>query len=224
MRGTTLTVAVPKNRLEGLADGLFAIVMTLLVLELHIPVIGGSSVDAELLTKLLELWPRLLVYMLSFVILGTMWVNHHFMFHCIARSDGKLAWMNIIILMCVALIPFSASLLGEYSAAQVAVAVYGVNILLIITLGSAIWMYVTRNPALADRPIDAEVAKRRTIMYLVGWLSYALGISVSFVSPVASISIYTLATLMSIIFGWQDSQGFLSAVLVRRRRNRERKG
>jgi uncharacterized membrane protein len=101
MKGSTSIPTLTKNRLEALADGLFAIVMTLLVLELSIPVIIESSVDVELLRKLLELWPKILIYMLSFLVLGTLWSNHHFMFHYITRSDGRLSWMNIILLFCI---------------------------------------------------------------------------------------------------------------------------
>ena len=211
------------NRLEALADGVFAIVMTLLVLELSIPVIGESSVNTELPRKLLELWPKLLIYMLSFVILGTGWVNHHVMFYYITRSDGKLAWMNIILLMFVALIPFSTSLLGEYIHSQVAVAVYGINLLLIITGALLMWIYITGKPTLADRAIDAEVAIRRRIMYLVCCSFYVLGIGISFISPIASVCIYALTTLLTIIITWKDSHGFLSMVFVRMGRKSKKK-
>ena len=100
---------LPINRVEALTDGVFAIAMTLLVLELGMPVITGGPVNTELLRRLFELWPKLLVYVLSFVLLGMTWVHHRLMFHYIERSDGKLAWMNIIFLMFVALVPFAAS-------------------------------------------------------------------------------------------------------------------
>ena len=205
----------PINRVEALSDGVFAIVMTLLVLELSIPVITGSSVNAELLRKLLELWPKLLVYILSFVILGMVWVHHRFMFHYIERSDGKLAWMNIILLMFVALIPFAASLLGEYANAQVAVAVYGINALLTIIMSLVIWIHITRKHELADRAIDAEIAIRRKFMYLVGCFFFILGIGISFISPITSLYIYSLAALLAIIISWKDSHGFLSILFVR---------
>jgi uncharacterized membrane protein len=213
----------PINRVEALADGVFAIVMTLLVLELSIPVITGSSVNAELLRKLLELLPKLLVYILSFIILGMMWVHHRFMFHYIERSDGKLAWMNIILLMFVALIPFAASLLGEYTNAQVAVAVYGINALLTIIMCLIIWIYITGKHELADRAIDAEIVIRRKIMYLVGCTLFIIGIGISFISPIASLYIYGLAVLLAIIITWRDSHGFLSILFVRIQGKRKEK-
>ncbi len=223
MKGNTSAITLTKNRLEALADGLFAIVMTLLVLELSIPVIAESSANTELLSKLLELWPKFLIYMLSFVVLGTLWVYHHVTFHYITRSDGKLAWMNIILLMFVALVPFSASLLGEYSHAQIAVVVYGMNVLLIMTMGLLMWIYIIKTPRLADEAIDTEVAMRRKIMCLVGCAFHILGIGISFISPIASLCIYGLAALLSIIITWKDSHGYLSKVFVRIRRKSKKK-
>jgi uncharacterized membrane protein len=203
------------NRLEALADGVFAIVMTLLVLELSIPVIAESSVNTELPRKLLEMSPKLLVYILTFVVLGIMWVNHRFMFNYIKRSDGKLAWINITFLMVVALIPFSAALLGEYSQSQIAVVVYGVNAVLNIFMCLVIWIYITGNNQLADIAIDAEIAMRRKIMYLVGCFCFLLGIGISFINPIAALYIYGFTALLTIIITLRDSHGFLSIVLVR---------
>ena len=76
IRESISTTPLTTHRLEALADGLFAIVMTLLVLELGVPVIAGTSVDAELPRKLLELWPKVLIYMSSFLVLGSLWVHH----------------------------------------------------------------------------------------------------------------------------------------------------
>ena len=169
------------------------------------------------------MWPKILIYMLSFLVLGSLWVHHHVTFHYIVRSDGKLAWMNIIILMFVALVPFSTSLLGEYSNSQVAVAVFGINILLIMTTAMLMWLYITGKNTLVDRTIDTEVALQRKIMTLVACSFYILGIGISFISPIASLSIYGLGALLSIIITWKDSHGFLSAFFVRKRRNSKKK-
>ncbi len=214
---------LPVNRVEALTDGVFAIVMTLLVLELSIPVIAGSPVNEELLSKLLELGPKLLVYTLSFIILGMMWAHHRFAFHCIARSDGQLAWMNIILLMFVALIPFTASLMGEYSDAQVAVLVYGINALLILIVSLIIWIYIAGKRELADSAIDTEIATRRTFFFSMGCLLFIIGIGISFINPVTSLYIYCFTALISTISSWRDSHGYLSILFVRMREKRKKK-
>lgn len=215
MENDKANVILSKNRLEALADGLFAIVMTLLVLELSVPAIAERSVDGELLRKVLELWPKILIYMLSFLVLGSLWIHHHVTFSYITRSNGKLAWINIFLLMFVALVPFSTSLLGEYSHSRVAAAVFGLNILLIMIIALLSWMYIVGNNTLVDRAIDIEVAIRRRIMILVGVSAYTIGIGISFISPIASLYIYALAAVMSIIITWKDSHGFLSKVFVK---------
>jgi uncharacterized membrane protein len=98
-KGTLFTI----NRLEALTDGVFAIVMTLLVLDLSITGISQSSVQAELPRRLLELWPAFLSYAMSFIILGMIWLSHHRIFHYIRYSNPMLMWINILFLMFVAL-------------------------------------------------------------------------------------------------------------------------
>jgi uncharacterized membrane protein len=213
----------PVNRIEALTDGVFAIVMTLLVLELSIPVITGSPSNAELQSKLLELVPKLLVYILSFLILGMMWAHHRFKFHCIARSNGQLAWINIILLMFVALIPFTASLVGEYSNIQIAVLVYGINALLILIVSLIMWLYIVGKHELTDSAIDPEIATRRTFFYVMGCLAFIIGIGITFINPVISLYMYGLTALLSIFFSWRDSHGYLSMLFVRMRAKRKKK-
>jgi uncharacterized membrane protein len=213
----------PVNRIEALTDGVFAIVMTLLVLELSIPVIAGSPTNAELLQKLLELGPKFLVYILSFLILGMMWAHHRFNFHCIVRSDSQLAWINIFLLLFVALIPFTASLVGEYSRTKVAVLVYGINAFIILLISFIKWIYITGKPELADSPIDEEIAIRRKFFYAMGCLLFIIGICIAFFSPVISLYVYGFTALLSIFFSWRDSQGYLSMIFVRMREKRKKK-
>jgi uncharacterized membrane protein len=221
MKSNTSTSMFTTNRLEALADGVFAIAMTLLVLELSIPVIEDVSLNAKLGAALFDLLPKILVYLLSFVVLGIMWANHHFMFHCITRSNGKLIWINIIFLMFVALIPFSASLLGEYSNTQLAVTIYGINGLLCIAMCLVTWIYISGGHNLADVAIDAVIVIRRKIMYMVGCSFFIIGIGISYVSPVTSLCIYGLAALLSVIISWTDSHGYLSIVFARILRKRK---
>jgi uncharacterized membrane protein len=204
-----------KNRLEALADGVFAIAMTLLVLELGVPLITGTSANAELTQRLLEMWPKFFAYVVSFLVLGVMWINHHLMFHHIKRADNRLVWINILMLMFVALVPFSTSLLGEYMQTQVAVVAYGANMLLTLIVGFILWAYATGKYRLVDRDIDPRLVKRTKIMFLVASLLFVLAIGVSFVSPIASFYIYGLMALLSIISTWLGEQGFLSKVVVR---------
>ena len=128
------------NRIEFLTDGVFAIVMTLLVLEITLPEIAQPSLQAELPQKLLEILPILFKYALSFLVLGVLWGYHHLAFHSIKRSNMALAWLNIVFLMFVALIPFSTSI-QIWGAQQVLViqVINSLNVALPVAMLLIIW-------------------------------------------------------------------------------------
>lgn len=116
------------TRIQAFSDGVFAIVITLLIIDLKIPQLAGESAG-ELGGRLFELWPKLLSYVLSFVIVGVYWVMHHHIFHYIQRTDRIALWLNIFFLMSVAFVPFPTALLGEYGSNQLVVIIYGVNVM-----------------------------------------------------------------------------------------------
>lgn len=133
----------PPERLSTLADGVFAIVMTLLVLELSVPVVKGLSSNSELLHKLAEMWPEFMIYGLSFMILGVFWVIHHSIYADVKRYDTTLVWLNIVFLMFVSLIPFSTALVGKNGFIKVTAVIYGVNMLFLFNLGWATFAFTT---------------------------------------------------------------------------------
>lgn len=190
---------VPPERLKALADGVFAIVMTLLVLELGVPVIAETSAHKGLGQGLLEMWPKFLIYGLSFLILGIFWLIHHLIFDAIKRYDTTLIWLNIIFLMFVALIPFSTSLFGEHGAERITALVYGINQLLIFNMGWAIFSYATGKHRLVEHDLDPDLAKGGKIMGLIYTLVMLPAIVLSFFNPVISFSIYSLMVVIIII-------------------------
>lgn len=110
-----------KKRIETLTDGLFAIVMTILVLELTVPIISEGDIEHELIEELYHMWPVFFSYMTSFVLLGFIWMNHDTQFHYIKRVDQGLLWIAILYLMVIAMIPFTTSLIGEYAEQRIPV-------------------------------------------------------------------------------------------------------
>jgi uncharacterized membrane protein len=190
---------IAPQRLIGLADGVFAIVMTILVLELGIPLVTEASAHGGLTQMLLEMWPEFLFYGLSFLVLGIFWFMHHAIFDSIKRYDPTLAWINIVFLMFVALIPFSTALYGEHGAEQVTARVYGVNMLLPFFLLWLMFLYATSNHRLVDTDIDPNVVKGGKIMGFVYFALILLALGISFVSPVASFAIYGFIVVADII-------------------------
>ena len=117
------------HRIEAFSDGVFAIVMTLLVFELKVPEMVSGAADIALLDALVKLWPKLLSFVLSFVIVGIYWVAHHHIFHYISRTDRTLLWLNNLFLMFVAFIPFPTALMGTYIGVPIAVVPYGLTLI-----------------------------------------------------------------------------------------------
>src|SRR5262245_12950012 len=104
---------LPANRIEALSDGVFAIAMTILVLEIHVPSVDQVP-PRELVHVLWRMWPKIAGYVVTFVNIGTLWIGHHFQFHYIRRTDRTLLWLDLFYLMFVSFLPFAAGLVGSY--------------------------------------------------------------------------------------------------------------
>ncbi|UCE42624.1 MAG: DUF1211 domain-containing protein [Candidatus Aminicenantes bacterium] len=191
---------ISPERLSTLADGVFAIVMTLLVLELSVPVVKGLSSNSELLHKLVEMWPEFLIYGLSFMILGVFWVIHHSIYADVKRYDTTLVWLNILFLMFVSLIPFSTALVGKNGFITVTAIIYGINMLLLFNLGWATFAFTTGKRRLLGEDYDPKVIKGGKLMGFVYTLIMVPAIGFAFVNPQLSFIIYALFVLAFIVF------------------------
>jgi uncharacterized membrane protein len=192
------------NRLEALVDGVFAVVMTLLVLDITVPSPTQPHAVAHLLPNLLALKPTVLSYALSFVIAGIYWVGHHNQFAYIRRTDRPLLWINILFLMCVAFIPFSAALLAAYPGQRIAVIIYGANLIVVGLVLYLHWWYATRNHRLVDADLDPHVVRLATTRILMAPVIYVVAIGLSFVNTTVSIGIYVLVPVLYILPGRID--------------------
>jgi uncharacterized membrane protein len=193
---STQTNLAETNRLEAFSDGVFAIAITLLVLELHSPELEEGQ---RLWPALVNEWPQFAAYLTSFAILGIMWVNHHSMFRQIKRADRGLMFLNLLLLLWVTLLPFPTSMFAEHLEddsinASVAAAVYSANLTLAAIAFSAIWWYVLRNH-LVDHDMNKAQMRRSLIRYSFGTVIYAACIGVSFISAQVTLLIVFLLAL-----------------------------
>jgi len=187
------------TRLDELSDGIFAIVMTLLVFEIKLPNFIGHISNAELGTEIFLLLPSFMSYLLSFALLFTYWRAHHFFISVYAKNiDSKLTNINMLFFMLISLIPFSANLLGNFTENELAVTIFGIHIILIgLTL---YWMrrYVLysdhiKNPEISDREIYGS-----TVRTLVPVIFGIIAIPLSFISTPLSLSLFTLAVIFNL--------------------------
>jgi TMEM175 potassium channel family protein len=181
------TPGLSTTRIAAFSDSVFAFAATLLVLNIKIPEVLPSQLTTELPGQVLHLWPQLLSYMMSFVIVGIYWVAHHVMFHHIKRSDRVLLWLNIAFLMCIAFIPFPTGLISRYGAVQTAVVVYALTLTITGVLLEILWWYATRGHYLVEKELPDRVIRLGTVKTMIAPCAYALSIVVSFLSPKLSV-------------------------------------
>ena len=143
-----------KRRIETLIDGIFAISMTLLVLDMRVPQI---LTQAALELRVYDLWPKFLIYVLSFVICAVFWVSHSIQFHYLRGADRTFFWINILFMMFVAFIPFSTHLLSEHIEQRFAVIFYGCHLIAIRICLYFHWYYATSVLRLVDKDIDVVI-------------------------------------------------------------------
>lgn len=149
---------VPRNeRIAGFSDGVFAIVITLLVLEIKVPEIEGSAVGSELPHALVGLLPRLLAHFMSFAVLGIYWIGHHTMFMYIKRHDRVLLWLNILFLMFVALMPFPAAMMSRYPDQFLPMVIFCSLLIMAGIVGDITWGYATAKGRLSSESATPEV-------------------------------------------------------------------
>jgi uncharacterized membrane protein len=192
-----------KARVETLADGVFAIAMTLLVLNIKVPDVPHAR-PAALAAALLAQWPKYVSYVISFLMLGIYWVGHHNQFHAIRRSDRGFLWINILYLMAISFLPFSTALLGEYPQARIALVIYGGNLIVVSLLLYWHWRYATDQHRLVDADLDPHIVRLAARRILMGPVIYLAAIVASLLSATASLAIYLVAPLIFIFPGKID--------------------
>jgi uncharacterized membrane protein len=186
------------ERLAALSDGIFAVGMTLLVLDLHVPAREAIHGERELSAALVTLAPQLLVYLMSFLTLGIFWVGQQTQLNHLARSDRNLAWMHLAFLFGVTIMPFSTRLLGEFIAYRLALLAYWGNILLLGVLLYRSWGYATGSGLVKEEtPPEVPAAICRRIV--IAQSLYAFGALLSVVHTYVSIAWIVLVQLNYVI-------------------------
>ena len=188
------------GRIEAFSDAVFAIAITLLIIEIGVPHAEGAE---SLYDKLLHLWPSYFGYAISFLVIGTVWANHHNRFRLIARSDHVMLFLNIVFLMCVAFIPFPTALLAEYIRDEAyrttAVAVYTGTLAVTAVFFTVLWLYAAVDYRLIDRTVDPLLLRAMTRRYVFGMVLYILAFALAFVSPAASLALIIILALLFVL-------------------------
>lgn len=182
------------DRLAALSDGVFAVAMTLLVLDIHVPAHGAIADEAGLWQALAGLAPRLVTYLMSFVTLGIFWLGQQTQLNHLARANRDLVWIHLGFLALVSIMPLSTALLGEFVTYRTALLAYWLNIALLGCALYAGWRYAWRAALLQDgvtQEISAAIIRR----IVVAQSLYAVGAALCVIGTAWSIGFIALVQL-----------------------------
>jgi len=188
------SVSSDTARLETFADGVMAIAITLLILEVKIP-----HTEESLTTALAAQWPSYAGYVVSFLTIGIIWVNHHQMFKLIGHVTHGFLMLNVIFLMTIAFLPFPTALVADYikvpDARTAATVVYGLNMVAVAVMFNVVWRSASRGGRLLISGVDHAGIDRISKSYLGGPIAYTIATLVALVSPFLSLGIFAAMAL-----------------------------
>jgi uncharacterized membrane protein len=195
---------VSKGRLEAFSDGVFAVAITLLVLEIAVP--SGD----HLWHQLKEEWPSFAAFFVSFWVIGIIWVNHHGVIDHLKRADRGVLYLNLLVLMTVVFIPFSTALIAEHLKSgadeEVAAVVYSGAFLAMGLAFGALWTYITSHRAALGVELSDEEIRRTSVLFLIGNPFYVVALVVAFISPAAVLVIIAAVAVYYMLIGMRSPE------------------
>lgn len=184
------------NRLEAFSDGVFAIAITLLVLELKVPPPGSGELGHELLQD----WPSYAAYIITFITIGIIWINHHAAFSRLRAVDHSILMLNLLLLLTVSVLPFTTALMAEYlkesDGEGLAAGIYGASFLV---MGGVFVLtnrqILLKRPQLQKEPIGPDAARQLLLFAALGQIPYVLAVALAVVSPYLTLAICALTAV-----------------------------
>jgi uncharacterized membrane protein len=198
------------ERLLFLSDGVYAIALTLLAVELVLPESAADLHGGALLDSLLESWPRVLAFLISFTVIANFWVGHNVLFQHVRRFDGGLMWLALLQLLCVAFIPYPTSVIGQHIVDPVAQQFYFATLLLTGLVMATLWLYMNSGRRLVHPDLSQQFVRRTylisltlpaILLVLMGLVAVGIG---RLINPLL---LFALATLSFIVLGILEWRG-----------------
>lgn len=184
------------DRLIFFSDAVFAIVMTLLVLDIRVPDVPSDVAAREVPGLVLELWPKIFSYVLSFIVIGLYWIGHHQTFRYVRSYDRALLWLNLVFLLSISFIPFPTDLLGEYGELRFSVIFYAASLGLARLLLALVWWYIVSGPIRTSDELDRRLANYHFVRSLAIPAIFFLSIVIAFFSKNVAIASWVLLVVV----------------------------
>lgn len=191
------------ERLVFFSDAVFAIAITLLALEIRLPEIEGPLTDAGLLAALQSIGPKYLAYMLSFLVIGVFWIGHHRRYQFIQRYDGTLLFLNLLLLMIVAFIPFPTAIISDYGNITGTI-FYSLTMIAASLIAILIWWYASSHHRLIDPNLSAQQIRREMLLLFSTPLVFLISIGVAFIDSDLAKLTWTLVALTRLLLRQPD--------------------
>jgi uncharacterized membrane protein len=179
-----------KTRVEAFSDGVFAIAITLLVLTIAQPRLPYKNLGHDLLAR----WPSLAAYVVSFAVIGIMWMNHHTIFSHLERIDRGMSYRNLLLLMTIVFIPYPTGILGEALRngrdAKTAAVFYSATMAIDGYAWAALWLYAARGRRLLRPDFPESQRRTSTFLFIVGSVAYTLTVGIALLSAYACLAVH----------------------------------
>lgn len=206
---TTLPI-MSNSRFEALSDGVFAIVMTLLVIEIKIPELSNAS-SAEIRQRMYENIPHFISFATSFLVIGVIWINHHVLFHFLKKVNRTSLILNLFLLMLIAFIPYSSALIGKYMHIKETVVFYGFTMVAVGLTYNVLWLYIARQYLMSDTSVSNSNINKITVWSLSYPASYFIATLTALINIYIALVLFVAIPVFFLFPSYVDKQLLLKA-------------
>ncbi len=194
-----MKLGISADRIISLSDSVFAVALTLLVLNVSVPIMSSFS-EGGLIQELMNLWPKIIVYASTFFVIGVFWIGHRVMFHYIELVNIRLMCLNNLLLLFICFIPFSANLIGTYPWTLSGSVVYGLTLFVCSIFYLFVWKYAVHKKFIKSG-LEEQFIKKSTRALFVAPSLYVISIALAFFSPIVSFFLFVITPILYILPG-----------------------
>ncbi len=196
-----MPMLIRTTRMEAFSDGVIAIIITVMIFDLKFRDLARDFTQQDVINGMHTLWPRIVAYLFSFLVLGLLWLNHHHMFHLVQLVDEKLIWLNLNFLFWTSLIPLPTAMIGKNPLLAESAAIYGCVMFMVAVSIMLMRRYVHRHRLMHqdDQKLNREVIrveKRARLKNYFGAAAYFIAVPLAFVSPFISYALFLIPTAL----------------------------